>query len=39
MAIKKRCLLWDWTTTANNPSAMENIDFSGCLSSCSNWSM
>ncbi|KAG9240221.1 hypothetical protein BJ878DRAFT_527433 [Calycina marina] len=37
MVMKKRSLLWDWTSTANIPSAMENIDFNGYLSSCSNW--
>jgi hypothetical protein len=37
MVIKKRCLLWDWTNTAHCPEAMENINFDGPFSSCSNW--
>jgi len=37
MAVKKRCLLWDWTNTANFPHAMEHINFDGPFSSCSNW--
>lgn len=37
MATKKRCLLWDWTNTAHCPEAMEKVDFSGPISSVSNW--
>jgi hypothetical protein len=37
MVIKKRCLLWDWTNTANIPDAIEKINFTGPLSSVSNW--
>ena len=37
MVIKKRCLLWDWTNTAHIPEAIESVDFTGPLSSCSNW--
>jgi Glycosyl hydrolase catalytic core len=37
MPIKKRCLLWDWTNTAHIPSTMDQIDFSGPLSSVANW--
>lgn len=37
MTIKKRCLLWDWTNTANVPHAIEHINFDGPFSSCSNW--
>ena len=37
MATKKRCLLWDWTNTANVPETIEQVDFSGPISSVSNW--
>jgi hypothetical protein len=37
MTIKKRCLLWDWTNTANIPDAIEKINFSGPLCSLANW--
>jgi hypothetical protein len=35
--VRKRCLLWDWTNTANLPHAIENINFSGPISSVANW--
>ena len=42
MAIKKRCLLWDWTNTDGPghqgvPWAMDEINFHGYVSSVSNW--
>jgi hypothetical protein len=37
MAIKKRCLLWDWTNTKNFPQMMDQVNFDGPLSSVSNW--
>lgn len=42
MAVKKRCLLWDWTNTdgeghAGVPWAMDNVNFDGPISSVSNW--
>lgn len=37
MVIKKRCLLWDWTNTANLPDAIEKINFDGPLCSVANW--
>jgi hypothetical protein len=39
MVIKKRCLLWDWTNTANIPHAIENVNFDGPLSSVANWNV
>ncbi|KAK0124021.1 hypothetical protein ONS95_009007 [Cadophora gregata] len=35
--IKKRCLLWDWTNTANIPHAIESLNFTGPISSIANW--
>lgn len=35
--IKKRCLLWDWTNTANLPQAIESLNFNGPISSVANW--
>ncbi|KAE9364572.1 glycoside hydrolase family 128 protein [Stipitochalara longipes BDJ] len=37
MVIRKRCLLWDWTNTANLPHAIEKLNFDGPFSSVSNW--
>jgi hypothetical protein len=37
MSVKKRCLLWDWTNTAHVPRALDDVDFSGPISSISNW--
>lgn len=37
MVIKKRCLLWDWTNTANLPNSIEQINFNGPLCSVANW--
>ena len=42
MAVKKRCLLWDWTNTdgpghSGVPWAMDNVNFNGPISSVSNW--
>ena len=42
MAIKKRCLLWDWTNTDGPghqgvPWAMDKINFNGFVSSVHNW--
>jgi len=37
MVIKKRCLLLDWTNTANIPDAIDKVNFNGPLSSVSNW--
>ncbi|KAH7389065.1 hypothetical protein BKA64DRAFT_129044 [Cadophora sp. MPI-SDFR-AT-0126] len=36
-AIRKRCLLWDWTNTANLPHAIESLNFNGLIASVSNW--
>lgn len=37
--VKKRCLLWDWTNTAdpNLAQAINNVNFSGPISSVANW--
>ena len=37
MTIKKRCLLWDWTNTANIPDSIEKVNFDGPLRSVANW--
>ena len=38
MVTSKRCLLWDWTNTANLPNAIEKVNFNtGLLSSVANW--
>ncbi|PMD37371.1 glycoside hydrolase family 128 protein [Hyaloscypha variabilis F] len=37
MVIRKRCLLWDWTNTANLARAIEKLNFDGPFSSVSNW--
>ena len=34
---KKRCLLWDYTNTADRPQAIEQLDFNGQISSVANW--
>jgi len=36
MPVKKRCLLWDWTSTRDNIS-MDGVNFNGPISSVSNW--
>ncbi|KAM0803773.1 hypothetical protein BDR22DRAFT_960407 [Usnea florida] len=33
----KRCLLWDYTNTANCPSRLSQVNFTGPLHSLSNW--
>ncbi|KAF2184862.1 glycoside hydrolase family 128 protein [Zopfia rhizophila CBS 207.26] len=37
MAIKKRCLLWDYTNTQDRPQQMDIVKFDGPISSVSNW--
>jgi hypothetical protein len=37
MVIKKRCLAWDWTNTRDIPQQMDLVNFTGPLSSVSNW--
>ena len=42
MAIKKRCLLWDWTNTDGPghqgvPGGMDKVNFNGPMHSVSNW--
>ncbi|MCJ1317934.1 hypothetical protein MMC15_003261 [Xylographa vitiligo] len=39
MAVKKRCLLWDYTNTGDSgvPWAMDKVNFDGTISSVSNW--
>lgn len=37
MVVRKRCLLWDWTNTANLPHAIEKVNFDGPFCSVSNW--
>ncbi|TVY90487.1 hypothetical protein LAWI1_G003035 [Lachnellula willkommii] len=37
MLIRKRCLLWDWTNTANIPASIENVNFKGQICSVANW--
>lgn len=36
MAASKRCLLWDWTNTANLPDSIEKVNFTS-FSSVANW--
>ncbi|EOO03852.1 putative glycosyl hydrolase 53 domain-containing protein [Phaeoacremonium minimum UCRPA7] len=37
MAVRKRCLLWDWTNTRDMPDTIEQLNFSGPFSSVANW--
>ncbi|PVI02275.1 glycoside hydrolase family 128 protein [Periconia macrospinosa] len=37
MVVQKRCLLWDYTNTNECPGQMDQVNFSGPISSVSNW--
>ncbi|KAL9614176.1 MAG: hypothetical protein Q9167_001328 [Letrouitia subvulpina] len=37
MAVKKRCLLWDYTNTRDIPDRIDQVNWEGPISSVSNW--